>query len=275
MPPLEQLYGRALLTFAEAERSPLSVRAKALVFADPRSQALAAECAQRAPGTQPLLICGELGTGRELLARHIHSLSARSGLFVALNCASLSPDNAEAELFGHVAGHYNASASSRAGWFGSAHGGSLYLDEVADLPRPLQTRLAQAIRCGEVVRVGASVPSPASVRLIAATGIDLQLAVAAGKFDPELHALLAARPLELPPLREHPADIPLLVEHFLHSHAERLGLPVPPLSAEASASLLAYRWPGNIRELEHIICRALLTCGAQIEPCHLALPASG
>ena len=120
-----------LLTFADAERSPLSIRAKALVFVDPRSRALYAAVERLAPAHPPVLIHGETGTGKELLARHIHRSSGRPGLFVALNCASLSPQHAEAELFGHAPGVYNGSASSRAGWFGSAHGGTLYLDEVA------------------------------------------------------------------------------------------------------------------------------------------------
>lgn len=275
MPPLEQLHGSALLTFNEGERSPLSVRARALVFADPRSQALAAECRRLAPGNQPLLIQGELGTGKELLARHIHSLSGHGGLFVALNCASLSRSHGEAELFGYAAGHYQASASSRAGWFGSAHGGSLYLDEVADLPLALQAKLVQALQNGEVLRVGASQPSAAQVRLIAATGIDLARAVAVGKFDPQLHALLQAQPLALPPLREHPADIELLAEHLLRSLAERLALPVPQLTAAALQQLQGWRWPGNIRELENVLYQALMICDQQIEPCHLAIPAAG
>jgi hypothetical protein len=162
-------------------KKPLSIRAKALVFVDPRS----GNCAgSRTPGAafDPVLIRGETGSGKELLARHIHRASDRGGLFVSVNCGAISPTYADAELFGYAAGSYSGSASSRAGWFGSANGGTLYLDEIGDLPLPIQVKLLlAALENHEVTRVGAHQPSPVDVRLVAATSIDLAQAVAAGK----------------------------------------------------------------------------------------------
>lgn len=261
-----------ILTFADAERSPLSIRAKALVFVDPRSQQLHAEVEKLAPGYQPILIRGESGTGKELLARHIHRSSGRPGLFVAVSCASLSPQHAEAELFGHVPGIYNGSASSRAGWFGSAHGGTLYLDEIGDLPLKLQAKLLRALETREAMRVGAREANPVDVRLVAATSIELSRAVAVGKFDERLFDYLDQSRLPLPPLRERPADILPLAGYFLGVHAQRLGLPAVEISPTAQQLLENYSWPGNTRELESVIHHALLVCADTIEPQHLVLP---
>ena len=261
-----------ILTFADAERSPLSIRAKALVFVDPRSQRLHTEVEQLAPGYQPVLIRGESGTGKELLARHIHRASGRAGLFVAVSCASLSAQHAEAELFGHAPGVPNSSASSRAGWFGSAHGGTLYLDEIGDLPLKLQGKLLRALETREVLRVGAREANPVDVRLVAATSFDLGRAVAVGKFDQRLFDYLDQGQLTLPPLRERPADILPLAGYFLGVHAQRLGLPAAEFSAAAQQLLERYSWPGNTRELESVIHHALLVCAERIEPQHLSLP---
>lgn len=264
-----------ILTFADAERSPLSIRAKALVFIDPRSRQLHDDVERLAPGYQPLLIHGETGTGKELLARHIHRSSGRAGLFVALNCASLSPQHGAAELFGHTPGIYNGSASSRAGWFGSAHGGTLYLDEIGDLPLPLQHTLLRALETREVLRVGAREASAVDVRLVAATSFDLARAAAVGKFDSRLYHYLLDGHLTLPPLRQRPGDILPLADYFLGMHAQRLGLPTPTLSPSAQQALERHPWPGNTRELESVIHFALLVCSEVIEPEHLALARHG
>lgn len=146
-------FGQPLLTFPELDKSPLSIRAKALVFIDPRSQQLREELEHLAPQPLPVLIRGETGTGKELLARQIHRASDRSGLFVSVNCAAISPTYADAELFGYSAGSQGGTASSRAGWFGSANGGTLYLDEIADLPLAIQGKLLAALENREVTRV--------------------------------------------------------------------------------------------------------------------------
>jgi transcriptional regulator with AAA-type ATPase domain len=290
-----ELPGQSLLTFPDAEKnareafltsrsdgpqegsqgwqalkSPLSIRAKALVFIDPRSRRLRDQVEQLAGQPLPVLIEGETGTGKELLARHIHRASERAGLFVALNCSGLSNKHAQAELFGYVAGAYQGSPSSRAGWFGSANGGTLYLDEIGDLPLPLQAELLTALETGEVLRVGAGQPSPVDVRLLAATSIDLAQAVAAGKFNQRLYLYLNDGRLQLPPLRERVGDILPLAEYFLGIYAQRLSLPLPLIGAAAQQRLESHAWPGNTRELENVIHFALLvSSGEEILPQHL------
>lgn len=261
------------LTFAEADKSPLSIRAKALVFIDPLSRQLREHAEALAPGVQPLLIRGETGTGKELLARHIHRLSERGGLFVSLSCAAISPQWGEAELFGHTPGTQRGAVSSRAGWFGSANGGTLYLDEIADLTPALQVKLLAALETREVYRVGAAQAIPVDVRLMAASSVDLSRAVAAGTFNERLYTYLGDGQLRFPALRERVGDILPLAEYFLGSHAQRLGMAIPAISLEAQRLLETHNWPGNSRELENVIHFALLLAGnAEIGPAHLELP---
>ena len=272
---LKEPFGQPLLTFPDAEKSPLSIRAKALVFIDPRARRLREEMEQLAPRELPVLIRGESGTGKELLARHIHRGSDRPGLFVSVNCGAISPTYADAELFGYAAGAHSGSVSSRAGWFGSANGGTLYLDEIGDLPLPIQIKLLAALENHEVTRVGAQQPSPVDVRLVAATSIDLAQAVAAGKFHERLFHYLSEGHLELPALREQTGNILPLAEYFLGIYSQRLNLDVPFISDAAQAVLEAHTWPGNTRELENVIHFALLvSSGEEILPVHLNLPDS-
>ncbi|WP_162094223.1 sigma 54-interacting transcriptional regulator [Pseudomonas chlororaphis] len=270
---LHESFGQPLLTFPDAEKSPLSIRAKALVFVDPRSRQLRQELEQLAPRAISVLIRGETGSGKELLARHIHRASDRSGLFVSVNCGAISPTYADAELFGYAGGAFSGAASSRAGWFGSANGGTLYLDEIGDLPLPIQIKLLSALENHEVTRVGAHQPSPVDVRLVAATSIDLAQAVAAGKFHERLYHYLGEGHLELPALRERVGDILSLAEYFLGIYSQRLDLPVPLISEAAQQVLEQHSWPGNTRELENVIHFALLvSSGEEILPEHLNLP---
>lgn len=266
---------QSLLIFPDADKSPLSIRAKALVFIDPRTRQLREEVERLAGLPVPILIQGETGTGKELLARHIHRASERPGLFVALSCSGLSINHAEAELFGYVAGAHQGAPSSRAGWLGSANGGTLYLDEIADLPLPLQEQLLSVLETGEAWRVGAAQPTPLDVRLVVATSIDLWQAVKAGKFDERLAHYLSDGRLELPPLRERVGDVLPLAEYFLGIYAQRLRLPLPGISLAAQAVLERHDWPGNTRELENVVHFALLVCGAdEIDAQHLNLPAA-
>lgn len=270
---LHEIVGQPLLTFPDAEKSPLSIRAKALVFVDPRSRHLRQELEILAPLALPVLIRGETGTGKELLARHIHRRSDRNGLFVSVNCAAISPTYAEAELFGYAAGAHSGSISSRAGWFGSANGGTLYLDEIGDLPLPIQIKLLAALENREVTRVGAQQPHPVDVRLVAATSIDLAQAVSAGKFHERLYRYLSEGRLDLPPLRERVGDIQSLAEYFLGIYSQRLDLPMPLISEGAQQLLEWHSWPGNTRELENVIHFALLVSkGDEILAEHLNLP---
>lgn len=211
-----------------------------------------------ASSDSPVLLLGETGTGKELLARQIHRASDRSGLFVSVNCAAISPTYADAELFGYSAGSQGGTASSRAGWFGSANGGTLYLDEIADLPLAIQGKLLAALENREVTRVGAQQPQPVDVRLVAATSIDLARVVRAGRFNERLYQYLREGALELPPLRERPGDILPLAEYFVGIYSVRLQRPVPLVSEAAQQALEAHPWPGNTRELENVIHFALL-----------------
>ncbi|WP_122413112.1 sigma 54-interacting transcriptional regulator [Pseudomonas viridiflava] len=270
---LHETFGQPLLTFPDSDKSPLSIRAKALVFIDPRSRQLREEMELLAPRSLPVLIRGESGTGKELLARHIHRGSDRSGLFVSVNCGAISPTYADAELFGYAAGAHSGSVSSRAGWFGSANGGTLYLDEIGDLPLPIQVKLLAALENHEVTRVGAHQPSPVDVRLVAATSIDLAQAVAAGKFNERLYHYLREGKLDLPALREQPGNILPLAEYFVGIYSQRLNLPVQLVSEAAQKTLEAYSWPGNTRELENVIHFALLVSqGDEIQSEDIHLP---
>src|SRR5690606_31814766 len=166
----------AVLTLPDAEKQPLSIRAKALVFHDPRSRELLDFVERVAPSEAPVLIHGETGTGKELIARHIHFKSGRKGQFVAVNCGAINENLAESELFGHEAGAFSGATSRRIGWFEEADGGTLFLDEVGDLPMPLQVKLLRALQEQEIVRVGSRKPIKVNIRLVTATNIDLEQA---------------------------------------------------------------------------------------------------
>ncbi|HYQ02382.1 MAG TPA: sigma-54 dependent transcriptional regulator [Polyangiaceae bacterium] len=262
-----------VLTLPGAGALALSVRAKALVFEDPKSVALLARVRELAPKQVGLLISGETGTGRELVARHLHELSPRAARpFLAVNCSGFSPDAAESELFGHAKGAWQGATSAKAGWLEAAHGGTLFLDEIGDLSPKVQQALLRVLSVGEVLRLGASEPTPVDVRVIAATNVDLSQAVLAGRFSQELLTVLSAATLELAPLRERAGDILPLARHFLEFYRQRLELGPTELGSEAAARLLEHSWPGNIRELENAMHHALLLChGSQITPEDLRL----
>ncbi|HTV19922.1 MAG TPA: aliphatic sulfonate ABC transporter substrate-binding protein [Polyangiaceae bacterium] len=252
-----------VLTLPNADHLPLSVRAKALVFEDPLSRALLARIHRVAPSQATVLITGETGTGKEIVARHLHDSSQRRDKpFAAVNCGAFSESLAEAELFGHERGAFTGAQTSKAGWFETAHGGTLFLDEIGDLSLPLQVKLLRVLQEGEVVRVGSRQPIPIDVRLVAATNVDLRQAMSAGHFREDLFYRLNVTMLELPPLRERPGDIMPLARHFLEGYVRRLGVGAAQLSPGAERRLLDHAWPGNIRELENAIHHALLVCKA-------------
>jgi len=265
-----------MLTLPEAVAGPLSVRAKALVFDDPLSRALLARIERIAPSDAPVLVTGETGTGKELVARQLHALSLRSARpFVAVNAGAFSAQLVESELFGHERGAFTGAHSSKAGWFEAAHGGTLFLDEIGDLPLLLQVKLLRVLQEGEVARVGSRTPIPVDVRLIAATNVDLRAAMAAGQFREDLFYRLKVSSLSIPPLRERPGDIPALARHFLERYAHKLGRPEITIGTQAERSLLEHVWPGNIRELENAIHHALLVCqGPELTPQDLQLEPS-
>ena len=247
-----------LLTFPDAGAHALSIRAKALVFEDPQSQALLARLDQVAPTEATVLIIGETGTGKELLARRVHQGSGRRGPFIAVNCGSFSESLIDAELFGHESGAFTGASQARAGWFEAANGGTLFLDEIGDLSLALQVKLLRVLQERQVVRLGSRKPIELDVRLVAATNVELRDAVNAGHFRADLYYRLSVATLELRPLFERPGDILPLARHFLSSYAKRLGLAHAALTSQAEQALLAHSWPGNIRELENVIHYALI-----------------
>jgi two-component system response regulator HydG len=212
-----------------------------------------------APSDVPILIEGESGTGKDLLARAAHAMSSRaSGPYVALNMSAIPENLAEAELFGHEKGAFTGADQGRTGFFAEADGGTLFLDEVGLLPPALQPKLLRVLQDGEYIPVGSRKPRKANVRVVAATNEDLQRNVKEGKFREDLWFRLRVVPVRLPPLRERREDIPLLVEHLVKKHALRLSRPPLRPDAEAMKALLDHSWPGNIRELEHALERGLL-----------------
>lgn len=245
-----------LLTLPNA--GALSIRAKALVFEDPGSAALLKRVEQVAPTDATVLIIGETGTGKELLARHVHQSSRRRGPFVAVNCGAFSESLIDTELFGHESGAFTGATHAREGWFEAANGGTLFLDEIGDLSLGLQVKLLRVLQERQVVRLGSRKPISLDVRLIAATNVDLRDAVAAGHFRADLFYRLSVATLELRPLYERPGDILPLAHHFLTRYAERLGIAGANLAPAAEQALLTHDWPGNIRELENVIHYALI-----------------
>jgi len=211
------------------------------------------------PSTATVLVCGDSGTGKELVAKAIHFRSPRKDRpFVAVNCSALAETLLESELFGHVKGAFTGAAGNKKGLFEAAHGGTIFLDEIGDIPPPTQVRLLRVLQEGEVKRVGGTDPISVDVRVIAATNVDLVKAKAEGRFREDLFYRINVITLTLPPLRDRPDDIPLLAQHFLKHYSERMGKKVETLSAEALGKLTAYAWPGNVRELENVIERAVV-----------------
>jgi DNA-binding NtrC family response regulator len=262
--------GRSLLTLRSSEnrRSAPSIRATALVFEDPASQALQQELEQIAPSDASVVIIGETGTGKELVARFIHDQSTRAhGPFIAINCGALVESLVEAELFGYEKGAFTGATQTQIGWFEAANGGTLFLDEIGDLPLNLQVKLLRVLQEREVVRLGSRQSIPVDVRLVTATNVDLDAAVAAGTFREDLFFRLNVASVRLLALRDRPGDIMPLATHFLSVYAQSLERKALTFSPAAERSLLSYGWPGNIRELENVVHYAMLVAhGAAIEP---------
>ncbi len=207
-----------------------------------------------------ILVTGETGTGKELVARAIHHNSPRrNGPFVALNCSAIPETLLEAELFGHVRGAFTGAVATRVGRFEAAHRGTLLLDEVGTMGGPLQMKLLRALQEREVERVGDSRPIKVDVRVIAATNSDMAKLVSEGRFREDLFYRLNVIPVVLPPLRDRREDIPLLVQHFLERFCREFAPPRPPMtvSQQAMRRLMAYAWPGNVRQLENALERAV------------------
>lgn len=215
---------------------------------------------QVAPRDSPVLLLGETGVGKDVLANAIHSLSSRSrGPFIAVNSGAISEALLDSELFGHEKGAFTGALSRKRGRFERANGGSIFLDEIGELPAPAQVRLLRVLQNREIERVGGTETLPADVRVIAATHRDLESMVADGEFRKDLWFRLSVFPILIPPLRERKQDIPAFVSSFVERKSRELRLSdSPPLAPGAVDVLLAYDWPGNIRELENVVERALI-----------------
>ena len=212
-----------------------------------------------APTDSTVLILGETGTGKELVARAVHELSPRrERTFVKLNCAAIPTGLLESELFGHEKGAFTGAISQKVGRFELGHQGTLFLDEVGDIPLELQPKLLRALQEQEFERLGSTRTVRVDVRLVAATNCDLTGMVRTGRFRSDLFYRLNVFPVSLPPLRERPKDIPQLVRHFTQQFARRMGRQIESIPAEVMERLVAYSWPGNIRELQNVVERAVI-----------------
>jgi len=218
-----------------------------------------------APTDSTVLIAGETGTGKELIARAIHKLSPRSRrAFVSVNCAAIPPALIGSELFGHEKGAFTGAVQKRLGRFELAEGGTIFLDEIGDLPAETQIALLHVLQEKELERVGGSQSIPINVRVIAATNRDLQSAIDTRAFRSDLFYRLNVFPIEIPPLRSRREDIPLLVEYFIHRFARQAGKSFKGTDKKSLELLQSYPWPGNIRELQNVIERSVIVCDREV-----------
>jgi transcriptional regulator with GAF, ATPase, and Fis domain len=255
----------AMRAAAEADKQSLLKRfgrtevADAVVGTESGLQHVIERVGLVAPSDAPVLLLGETGTGKEVIARMIHMKSSRcGGPFLRVNCGAIPSELIDSQLFGHERGAFTGAVEARQGWFGRADGGTLLLDEVGELPLAAQVRLLRILQDGWMERVGGHEPIHVDVRIIAATHRDLATMVADGSFREDLWYRIAVFPVRLPPLRERPEDIPELARHFAARAATRFVLPAAPLTDEDLQLLTSYTWPGNIRELAAVIDRAAI-----------------
>jgi two-component system response regulator AtoC len=211
-----------------------------------------------APAESPVLITGETGTGKELIARALHSESGRGGQFLAINCSAIASGLLESELFGHTKGAFTGADREKQGLFSIASGGTLFLDEIAEMPLELQPKLLRVLQEGEIRKVGATRSEKINTRVVAAAGRDLQEAVENNLFRNDLYYRLAVVDVNLPPLRERPEDIVPLAEHFLATLCQQEGRQQLQLTGEDQKKLTSYLWPGNVRELQNYLEKALI-----------------
>lgn len=265
--PTSLLYLAANSKWAEqVARLPLETECESwrqFLIGDSRPmQQIAQQIRLVAPRRSTVLITGETGTGKELVARSIHEASGRNrSSLVAVNCSALPEALLEAELFGHVKGAFTGAVGQRVGRFEEAHHGTLFLDEIGDMPFSLQAKLLRAIQEREFQRLGSSENIRVDVRVLAATHTDLAELVKQGKFREDLYYRLNVVPIALPPLRERPSDVPALVEHFLEEICREESLPIKQVSQETLARLSAHDWPGNVRQLQNAVEKAIVLSG--------------
>src|SRR5271154_6098693 len=254
----EQLYRENLVLRDEVDRVSMF---EEIVGTSPALQAALSRVVKVAATDSTVLITGETGTGKELVARAIHRRSNRaSRAFVSVNCAAIPRDLIASELFGHEKGAFTGATQQRLGRFELANGGTIFLDEVGELPAETQVALLRVLQDHKFERVGGSREIRADVRVIAATNRDLQAAIRAGSFRSDLFYRLHVFPIEIPPLRERGEDVALLVEYFIDRYARKAGKNIRDISKKTLELLQSYPWPGNIRELQNVIERSVLLC---------------
>jgi formate hydrogenlyase transcriptional activator len=241
-------------------------RFEQLVGNSPALEAVFAQIEQVAPTDSTVLVQGETGTGKELIARAIHNISSRCGrAFVKLNCAAIPFDLLESELFGHEKGAFTGAIAQKVGRFELADKGTLFLDEVGDIPPGLQPKLLRVLQEQEFERLGGTRTQHVDVRLVAATNRDLATMVRQKEFRSDLYYRLNVFPVSLPPLRARREDIPVLVAHFVEIYGRRMGKQIEHVPPEVMSALSSYRWPGNIRELQNFIERSvILSVGTEL-----------
>jgi transcriptional regulator with GAF, ATPase, and Fis domain len=263
----------ALREAAEAEKQSLVARlgrtqvGETIVGADVGLRSVLERVELVARSDVPVLILGETGAGKEVIARAIHTRSHRAtGPFVRVNCGAIPPDLIDSQLFGHERGSFTGATETRKGWFERADGGTLFLDEVGDLPLAVQVRLLRVLQDGYLERIGGEGPIKVDTRIVTATHRDLTAMISEGRFREDLWYRIAVFPILLPPLRERREDMPALARHFAQRAAIRFGLPVQMPSPQDMDLLVAYAWPGNVRELGAVIDRAaILGNGKRLE----------
>jgi two-component system NtrC family response regulator len=244
-----------------------------VITRDPKMTRICRTIDKVAPSTVTVMLLGESGTGKEVLAQRLHHASRRHGRFVPINCAAIPENLLESELFGYERGAFTGALGAKPGLLEAADGGTVFLDEIGELPLPLQAKLLRVVELREVTRVGALRPRRIDVRFVAATNRDLEQAIATGQFRQDLYYRLNGVSLSVPPLRERSNEIEPLARLFLEEACARFAVDVPALSAAALSALQGYAWPGNVRELRNAIDRAVLLATERvIEPKHLGLP---
>jgi transcriptional regulator with GAF, ATPase, and Fis domain len=254
----DQLYKENLALREEIDRSSMF---EEIVGESAALQAVLAHVVKVAPTDSTVLITGETGTGKELIARAIHKRSQRAArAFVSVNCAAIPPSLIASELFGHEKGAFTGAVQRRLGRFELAEGGTIFLDEIGELPLETQIALLRVLQEREFERVGGSRVIRANVRVITATNRDLQSTIESGTFRSDLYYRLNVFPIEMPPLRKRKEDIPLLVEYFVDRYASKSGKRFSGISRATLERLKSYCWPGNIRELQNVIERSVIVC---------------
>ena len=249
----------ASATFRAGDQDRNSRRFEQILGMSPALEAVLEQVEQVAPTDSTVLIQGETGTGKELIARAVHNLSSRCGRpFIKLNCAAIPFDLLESELFGHEKGAFTGAIAQKIGRFEMADKGTLFLDEVGDIPPALQPKLLRVLQEQEFERLGSNRTHQVDVRLVAATNRNLVDMVKRNEFRSDLYYRLNVFPIPLPPLRARREDIPALVEHFVEIYARRMGKQIDQVSSETMSELASYAWPGNIRELQNFIERSVI-----------------